>query len=371
METKKVHFCCPKHGVLNGHVEYFNVEIGTRTLVDMSVMYCEKCDAYYTPFANFASFIRPQYKGKRVIATKGNPKKAIKREEVRVPHFISNVNTDNNEIYYVSQLDDDAKIINYKINREKRLKEKQLQKEKREQRKKNIEKLRLIYYDEMYVSNKQCVLDEYLCPLCKDKFKKETVRIAREGKVLFADVRHCESCGNDYLTPEMFKRLSCKADKKLRWQSLRTFLDPVNVCCDYREEFEAEGGFLHVPRWAYDSDKYDYYHLPPKSDDFYDMSHEEYKSVIEFYVPEEYPVEFNADLNQKSFLAEKGYSTNESEWRRRRVLEKCVKEYGKSKVLNQLNFNLNLRLKQKDGNIRYQNAINVWRSDILYVEKTF
>lgn len=90
METKKVHFCCPKHGVLNGTVEYFNVEIGSRTLVDMSVMYCCDCDVYYTPFGNFASFIKPQYKGKKVIATRGNAQKDAKREEVRAPHFVRN-----------------------------------------------------------------------------------------------------------------------------------------------------------------------------------------------------------------------------------------------------------------------------------------
>ena len=94
------------------------------------------------------------------------------------------------------------------------------------------------------------------------------------------------------------------------------------------------------------------------------MTDKEYNWVISFHQPEEFPVQ----LRKKSFLAEAGYSTNESEIRRRSILEKCIQEHGKSKVINQIKSNMNLRIKQKDGSAKYQNALNIWRSDIHWIE---
>ena len=73
-------------------------------------------------------------------------------------------------------------------------------------------------------------------------------------------------------------------------------------------------------------------------------------------------------LRLKSFLGEAGYSTSESEIRRHAILERCVQEHGKWKVINQLKSNMNTKKMQKDGEIRYAKALNIWCGDIWYVE---
>ena len=65
---------------------------------------------------------------------------------------------------------------------------------------------------------------------------------------------------------------------------------------------------------------------------------------------------------------ENGYSTSVTKDRRRRILEKCVVEYGKGKVIGQLKKFIVLRVNQKNGEKKYMNALNIWRSDIWYIE---
>lgn len=45
----EVTFCCPTHGILNAPVEYISLDLRDRMLVDVPVMYCPKCDKYFTP----------------------------------------------------------------------------------------------------------------------------------------------------------------------------------------------------------------------------------------------------------------------------------------------------------------------------------
>ena len=110
------------------------------------------------------------------------------------------------------------------------------------------------------------------------------------------------------------------------------------------------------------SSKFDKYHLPPRDDEYYDLTDKEYLWVKMSYVPEK----FHIDLRQQSFLGAAGYYTSESEIRRHSILSKCVREYGKGKVVRQLKANINLRAGQRNKN--YGNAINIWRGDIWYVE---
>ena len=42
-QTKDVAFCCPAHGVLQESVEYFSVNLGTKRLANVSVMFCNQC----------------------------------------------------------------------------------------------------------------------------------------------------------------------------------------------------------------------------------------------------------------------------------------------------------------------------------------
>lgn len=89
MEMKKVAFCCPHHGVLHASVEYLSVNMGAQKLVDISVMYCQACRKYYTPFSNLLAIAKIKHKGRPVAASQGRVERSVPRETVRAPHFVS------------------------------------------------------------------------------------------------------------------------------------------------------------------------------------------------------------------------------------------------------------------------------------------
>ena len=87
--TTKVVFCCPKHGELSTVVEYVDVILGLKKLVDVPVMFCEECKIFYTPFSNLLSFTKLQFKGYPVGASKAvNNKKAV-HYRVATPRWIN------------------------------------------------------------------------------------------------------------------------------------------------------------------------------------------------------------------------------------------------------------------------------------------
>lgn len=333
--TRKVAFCCPNHGVLQEPVEYFSANMGAKKLVDIPVMYCQACRKYYTPFTNLLALVNLQYKGQQVRASQGLVVKSIPREEVRVPYFVE-------------------------IAEENKRKE-QIRIEKAEKRKQYFDGLREISHDSIVLTNKLCYIQEKKCPHCRQKIHKEHVKIAQRRKFLCANIGHCSNCNRDYITPEQFYVLCEKAKIRIKGYYREPFVSPVNIDC----EFQDDNKYFFIPQWAVDFKKFDQNHLPPHGDDFYNMTDEEYVWVKTLYQPEEFPV----TLRQKSFLGEAGYSTSESETRRRDILARCVAKYGKNKVVNQLRVNMDLRLKQKNGAARYERALNIWRGDIWYVEK--
>lgn len=346
-KTKRAAFCCPHHGAISNTVDYFSVDMGSKRLIDIPVMYCESCKKYYTPFANLLALVgseHAKYKGYQVAAGRGRAEKSFPKIEVRTPYFV------------------DAK----ERNRQKEhllLKQEKTQKKqeilRKEKNKQYIESLREVPHYTLTLTNKPCFVKEHICPRCKQDTRKEHVKIVQYRKSLLAHVRHCERCDADFITPKQFCSIDEKASQKIYGDISYPFVRPKNIECEYQE-----GRYLFIPYSAIDSDRFSQYHLPPRNDEYYDMTDEEYLWVKTFYQPEE----FTVPLRQKSFLGEAGYSTSESEIRRHNILARCVNEYGKNKVINQLKTNMNLRMKQKDGNIRYSKAINVWRGDIWYIE---
>lgn len=347
-QVKKVALYCPNHGILRGSVEYLSADLGTKMLVDVPVVYCSACRKYYTPFGNLLALVKLQYNGRQVVASQGQVRKDIPREVVKVPRFVEKENIAERNRQHEEMI------------LEKKRRERQLRLEKAEQRKQYIDGLRDVLYNVVVLANKNCFVVDKKCPRCMEKTKKEHVKIMQDRKYVMADVWHCCTCDIDYISPAQFEKIYKKASDVIRGFYWGAFVSPVGIQCEWGED----GGYLCIPKWALDFDKYDHKHLPPRGDSFYDMTDEEYSWVVSFHQPEEFPVQ----LRKKSFLAESGYSTGESEIRRHSILEKCVKEYGKSRVINQLKSNMSLRMKQKDGSSRYQYALNIWRGDIWYVE---
>ena len=330
-----VSFCCAQHGPLSDQVKYISIVFGNRTLADFPIVYCKKCKKYYTPYTNLLAFAKPKYKGIPIVAAESHVEKSFPRTETRIPHFIAS----------------------------EKVREPQGKKEKYENkgRKKNVsnaERLRKVDHCDLILTNKPCFTIENLCPHCNVPTQKEAVRINKGWKVLTAKIRHCEVCDADYITPAQFYAYNEKIQKRAREQTGYSFVEPQNVKC----ECDDDNRYLFIPKWMLYSSKFDEYNLPPRDDEYYDLTDEEYLWVKMSYGPEK----FNIDLRQQSLLGAAGYSTGESEIRRHSILAKCVHEYGKGKVIRQLKVNINLRAGQKKKN--FGNAINIWRGDIWYVE---
>lgn len=339
-ETKMMAFCCPQHGPLSSFVEYLSVDLNSKKLVGVPVKYCIECQKYYTPFTNLLAFAKLRYRDCPVAACKVSGLKGIPREEVRVPYFIDDMN------FYKEQ---------------ERARKEQIRKERVEKNREYVAGLRDVEHDSIILTNKPCFVKEHKCPNCNGATKKEHVKIKQRWKFVLANVRYCEQCDFEYITPQQLENICEKADKKLRGEYRHPFVSPLGMQCEFKDD---DYKCLFIPEWALDISKYDHHHLPPIGDAFYDMSAEEYLWVKDYYQPEE----FQGKLRQKSFLGEAGYSANESEVRRHSILKRCVEEYGKDRVIYQIKSNMNMRLRQKDGEIRYANALNVWRGDILFVE---
>lgn len=69
-------------------------------------------------------------------------------------------------------------------------------------------------------------------------------------------------------------------------------------------------------------------------------------------------------LNASSFLGDLGYSTSLSTSARYEILQKAVRMYGKTKVINFLEYLIRGKVAQINGAVKYQNAISTWRYDI-------
>ena len=70
------------------------------------------------------------------------------------------------------------------------------------------------------------------------------------------------------------------------------------------------------------------------------------------------------ELNHESFLMEMGYNTSVYPSKRHEILGKAIQRFGKRRVVDLLQFHINLR--KGNGN-RYSRAIRIWREDIDFV----
>ena len=201
---------------------------------------------------------------------------------------------------------------------------------------------------QIYLSNTYSAANN-ICPFCRSVMSREDINIPvieMTGDSYRHDtekVRFCYKCRKAFITKEMALYILSKINDSLKDQKT---IKVENVTI----------------QWDEDNNKYLFNPTSENSWDIFFPSRD-YEKVS---VRDDTPAEM--ELNQQSFLGAMGYSTNESEARRRIILVKCVTEFGKSRVLQQLRFNMDMRLKQKDGATRYQRAINAWRGDIWYVE---
>ena len=72
-------------------------------------------------------------------------------------------------------------------------------------------------------------------------------------------------------------------------------------------------------------------------------------------------------LSDYSFLSNDGYRTSLDDDQRRLILQSAVECYGKRRVADHLRFLITSREGQNNGLTKYENALRVWRADLVYV----
>ena len=170
--------------------KYFSVDIGSKKMVDISVMRCPECRRYYTPFTNLLNLTKLHCKGQEVFASKANSSNSIAKVEVRLPYLM------------------DISEYSHQLEKAKA--------EEGEQRKQYFDDLREVYSDCIVLSNKPSFIAEHKCPNCQDIPQKEYVKISQRGKFILFNIRSCKTCGFDYITPTQLYGIDDKARRKVR-----------------------------------------------------------------------------------------------------------------------------------------------------------
>lgn len=242
----------------------------------------------------------------------------------------------------------------------------EVQKEKarrEEECRKFLKNLRTVECHNPILTNKPQFLRERRCPHCNHLTKKETVKIKRgtNQKYLVTDLWHCKQCNVDYIDLEQMNILDNKAKEELGKSVRCPIISPQNTSI----ERSYEGKTLFIPQYALNSRKYNKNNLPPRINEYYDMSEGEYDWVKSYFATDM----FSGRLKTQSFLGAAGYFTYVSEVRRHQILKECAEEYGKNKVIKQITSNMNLKLNQVNGSVKYAKAIRIWRDDLSYVCK--
>ena len=209
---------------------------------------------------------------------------------------------------------------------------------------------------EVMLTNKECFIVDSCCPICYNPTQSIEAKFeAPFSYWLYRTLQYCEKCKRYYLSRAEYKQLLSDAVVKFP-NAPKPFFLPGNI--------QNESG-LFIPKALIDKDKYDRWHLPAPLDKYYDPSDEEYNWIVRYYLPKQ---SFNAKPKSESILGERGYSVKVHDEKRKSILKECIQIHGEEKVLKQLHLNIEWRMKQRNGEIRFAQSIAIWNNDIMYIE---
>lgn len=201
--------------------------------------------------------------------------------------------------------------------------------------------------------------DDYsgnLCSVCKIPLEEKRINIAVndiDGSfygVFVQCVHACPHCGRIYVTKSDQEKIRkeivfIKSRKIIRYE-----FEEEDSSKEYRLH---DRSYLDLPvidmNITIDIDQNNNDHL------FDDWDDEEEENDSDYSVN---------GLSDESFLRRLGYNTEVNTSRRHEILDIAVGRYGKRRVIDMLQFFINMRKHQTRS---YSYAINVWRDDIQYV----
>lgn len=327
-QTKKIAFCCPHHGFLQNPVEYFSTKVGSKVLVDLPIVHCEKCNRYYSPFGNILALFKPKYRGRLILPSKGIAQKNVERVEVRIPYF--------------SKLETTAeKKVESLANKPKgNIKNKNKQ-APRTQRTINNTPPRNV---PVHISNTYNFTTG-VCPICCSVMSKDRANIPvlyENGdfyRYYVEEILYCHKCKKGYVGQKTVEKL----------------LQRIKAATNYHSIVKLENARVSFSR----NQEFLYYPTTENNRVVFIPRYEHHSSTME------YDGEMN--LNAQSFLGAMGYTVKLPEYSRRIILAKAVKQYGKRKVTDLICFLISSRQKQFNGATKFANAIRIWQKDLNYI----
>ena len=200
---------------------------------------------------------------------------------------------------------------------------------------------------QIYLSNTYSAANN-ICPFCRSVMSREDINIPvieMTGDSYRHDtekVRFCHKCRKAFITKEMALYILSKINDSPKNQKT---IKVENVTIQWDED---KNGYLFNP-------------TSNNSWDIFFPNHD-YERVIS---RDDTPAEM--ELNPQSFLGEMGYSTSKGINIRRHILVEAIKIHGKQKVCDHLVFLLSTRKAQKNGPLKYANAIKIWQDDLEYI----
>ena len=200
---------------------------------------------------------------------------------------------------------------------------------------------------QIYLSNTYSAANN-ICPFCRSVMSREHINIPiierNEDFYPYSTekIRFCHKCRKAFLTKEMALYI----------------LSEINYSSNSQKTIKIENVAI---QWDEDNNKYLFNPTSNNSWDIYFPRPDyEIKSTSN-----DAPAEM--ELNAQSFLGKMGYSTSKGINIRRHILTEAIKTHGKRKVADHLAFLISTRKAQKNGTLKYANAIKIWQDDLNYI----
>ena len=202
---------------------------------------------------------------------------------------------------------------------------------------------------QIYLSNTYSVANN-ICPFCRSVMSREDIKIpvikanGDFDRYVTAKVRFCYKCRKAFITKEMAAYI----------------LTEINDSPKGQKTIKVENVSI---QWDEDNNRYLF---TPTSDNSWDIFFP--RQDYERRIPgDDEPSEM--ELNPQSFLGKMGYSTSKGINVRRHILVEAIKIHGKRKVSDHLAFLISTRKAQKNGSLKYANAIKIWQDDLKYISE--
>lgn len=318
---------CPKHGSLHGPYKETLVRVGKSAINNVVCAYCESCGRYYSTAL-------------ALCIGRAEPIGGVPVLQGKMIHQSSD-DCYRNQPKIMTQMEQEKENVTTK--KEQRNKQNRQRQTKYAEKTTRYDNTARVKY---FVTNSPALSGNNICPTCNSKLTSTPYNIPcyySDGNFksyYIAMLSYCRNCHCHYMKYHDFVALT----KRINSAPDKAHLKPQNM--------------IH----KFDHRSQQYLYEPIADSMVFAFSDSEGSGS--------FTDEFSGGmgmLHEKSFLGKEGYSTSVSLEKRREILYRTVKKYGRRKVADHLRFLISTRSAQSNGKQNYQKAIQTWKDDLNYV----